>query len=215
MYSNVQYQDGMIFFGKRDCIFLHTLKTKQHINKTTPSLPKTISRWQVADVMKMNVDSAIFKEMLATLDSSEDHWDMEKPQEAFLAKKGEVKYWLHDNEAFTKLKEYEADSTNSGKSKQGVLKSKKSEQIQAIQSAFPLHDTLINVINDTNALIGIYTFAYVFFFLKSSVCSTKCGHFFPSVVLVVLVPFPKVLAPTRSTTWKSRLSLVRLLRQGE
>ena len=154
----------MIFFGKRDCIFLHTLKTKQHINKTTPSLPKTISRWQVADVMKMNVDSAIFKEMLATLDSSEDHWDMEKPQEAFLAKKGEVKYWLHDNEAFTKLKEYEADSTNSGKSKQGVLKSKKSEQIQAIQSAFPLHDTLINVINDTNALIGIYTFAYVFFF---------------------------------------------------
>ena len=87
---------------------------------------------------------------------------MEKPQEAFLAKKGEVKYWLHDNEAFTKLKEYEADSTNSGKSKQGVLKSKKSEQMQAIQSAFPLHDTLINVINDTNALIGIYTFAYFF-----------------------------------------------------
>ena len=137
--------------------------TKQHINKTTPSLPKTISRWQVADVMKMNVDSAIFKEMLATLDSSEDHWDMEKPQEAFLAKKGEVKYWLHDNDAFTKLKEYEADSTNSGKSKQGVLKNRKNEGMQAIQSAFPLHDTLINVINDTNALIGIYTFAYVFF----------------------------------------------------
>ena len=48
--------------------------------------------------MKMNVEATIFKEMLATLDSSEDHWDMEKPQEAFLAKRGEVKYWLNDKE---------------------------------------------------------------------------------------------------------------------
>ena len=30
---------------------------------------------------------------------------MKKTQEVFLAKKGEVKYWLHDSEAFTKLKE--------------------------------------------------------------------------------------------------------------
>ena len=78
--------------------------------------------------MKMNVKSTIFKEMLATLDTSEDHSNMEKAQEFFLAKKGEVKYWLHDNEALTKLKECEADSTNTGKSKQGVLKNKKSYQ---------------------------------------------------------------------------------------
>ena len=38
----------------------------------------------------MNVESTIFKEMLATLDASEDHWDMEKRQEAFLAKKSQV-----------------------------------------------------------------------------------------------------------------------------
>ena len=72
----------------------------------------------------MNVEAPIFKEMLATLDSSEDHWDMEKPQEAFLAKRGEVKYFLHDQECFSKLKEFECDTENTGKSKQGVLKGK-------------------------------------------------------------------------------------------
>ena len=129
--------------------------------------------------MKMNVDSTIFKEMLATLDASEDHWDMEKPQEAFLAKKGEVKHWLHDHEAFTKMKEYEGDSTNTGKSKSGVLKSKKNDQMQAIQSAFPLHDTLINVTQDASTLVGNYSFAYVFFLcLNLNICSSNCGHFF-------------------------------------
>ena len=102
--------------------------------------------------------------MLATLDTSEDHWDVEKTQEAFLAKKGEVKYWLHDNEAFTKLKKYDADSTNSGKSKNVVLKNKKTDQMQAIQSAFPLHDTLTHVTQDASTLLGNYSFAYVFFF---------------------------------------------------
>ena len=34
---------------------------------------------------------------------------------------------------------------NSGKSKQGVLKNNKSGTMQAIQSAFSLHDSLMNV----------------------------------------------------------------------
>ena len=186
-------------------MYKHTLRTKQHINKTTPSLPKTISRWQVADVMKINVDSTIFKEMLATLDTREDHCDMEKPQEAFLAKKGEVKYWLHDSEAFTKLKEYEGNSTNTGKSKSGVLKSKskKSDQMQAIQSAFPLHDTLINVTQDASTLVGNYSFAYEnFLCLNLNVCSSSCGHFFKDCKMV-LAPFPKVLALPSLEAWKS------------
>ena len=104
---------------------------------------------------------------------------MEKPQGAFLAKKGEVKYWLHDHEAFTKMKEYEGDSTNTGNSKSGVLKSKKNDQMQAIQSAFPLRDTLINVTQDASTLVGNYSFAYVFFLcLNLNVCSSNCGHFF-------------------------------------
>lgn len=48
-------------------------------------------------------------------------WDMEEPQEAFLANtKGEVKYWLHDNEALAKVKEYVADAVSTGKSKQRI-----------------------------------------------------------------------------------------------
>ena len=130
-------------------MFSHTLYTKQETNKTTyNSLPKTICRWQVADIMKMNVE--------ATLDSSEDHWDMEKPQEAFLAKRGEVKYWLNDKECFSKLKEFECDTENTGKSKQGVLKGKKSEGTKAIQSEYPLHDNLMNITQDAMAVVGNY-----------------------------------------------------------
>ena len=138
-------------------MFSHTLYTKQETNKTTyNSLPKTICRWQVADIMKMNVEATIFKEMLATLDSSEDHWGMEKPQEAFLAKRGEVKYWLNDKECFSKLKEFECDTENTGKSKQGVLKGKKSEGTKAIQSEYPLHDNLMNITQDAMAVVGNY-----------------------------------------------------------
>ena len=134
-------------------MFSHTLYTKQETNKTTyNSLPKTICRWQVADIMKMNVEATIFKEMLATLDSSEDHWDMEKPQ----AKRGEVKYWLNDKECFSKLKEFECDTENTGKSKQGVLKGKKSEGTKAIQSEYPLHDNLMNITQDAMAVVGNY-----------------------------------------------------------
>ena len=129
-------------------MFSHTLYTKQETNKTTyNSLPKTICRWQVADIMKMNVEATIFKEMLATLDSSEDHWDMEKPQ---------VKYWLNDKECFSKLKEFECDTENTGKSKQGVLKGKKSEGTKAIQSEYPLHDNLMNITQDAMAVVGNY-----------------------------------------------------------
>ena len=135
-------------------MFSPTLCTKQETNKTTyNTLPKTICRWQVADVMKVNVESPIFKEMLATLDSSEDHWDMEKPQEAFLAKRGEVKYFLHDSECFSKLKEFEADTENTGKSK---LRGKKSEGTKAIQSAYPLHDSLMNITQDAMTVVGNY-----------------------------------------------------------
>ena len=43
---------------------------------------------------------------------------------------------------------------NTGKSKQGVLKNKKSETIPAIQDAFPLHDSLMNVSQDASTVMG-------------------------------------------------------------
>ena len=85
--SRVEYMSTTIWvaFVPIDCLFSPYQQNNTHS-------AKKIYRWQVADVMKMNVESNIFKEMLATLDSSSDRWIWKKPQEVFLAKKGEVKY---------------------------------------------------------------------------------------------------------------------------
>ncbi|CAE7607779.1 unnamed protein product [Symbiodinium sp. CCMP2592] len=71
--------------------------TEQESKKTKCSRQSTVgwlTRWEVADSLKMDVDSELFKEMLAELESSEDQWDLKSPQEAFLSKKGEKKYWF-------------------------------------------------------------------------------------------------------------------------
>ena len=67
--SRVEYMSTTIWvaFVPIDCLFSPYQQNNTHS-------AKEIYRWQVADVMKMNVESNIFKEMLATLDSSSDHW---------------------------------------------------------------------------------------------------------------------------------------------
>ena len=108
----------------------------------------------MADIMKMDVNSELLKEMLTTLESSADHWDVDRPQEAFLAKKGELKYYLHDMEGFARVKEFEGDSENTGKTATGVLKTKNNPSVglPATQSMHPKHDSLMNTIQELQAL---------------------------------------------------------------
>jgi len=71
--------------------------TEQESKKTKCSRQSTVgwlTRWEVADSLKMDVESKLLEEMLAELESSEDQWDLKSPQEAFLSKKGEKKYWF-------------------------------------------------------------------------------------------------------------------------
>lgn len=111
-----------------------------------------VTKWQLSDQLKIPVTDPIFTELLESLESSSEQWDMSKPQEAFLAKKGEVKYWLHNLEQFCSLKDWQQDSEAVSKSRGATLKVKPSASQPALMSPFPLSDQLSNTATELKSV---------------------------------------------------------------
>lgn len=111
-----------------------------------------VTKWQLADQLKMPVEDDLFTELLTELESSSEQWDLSKPQEAFLAKKGEVKYWLHSLDQFVSLKDWQQDSESVSKSRGATLKVKGNPSQPALMSQHPLHDQLQNIAAEISGL---------------------------------------------------------------
>lgn len=111
-----------------------------------------VTKWQLSDQLKIPVTDPMFTELLESLESSSEQWDMSKPQEAFLAKKGELKYWLHNLEQFCSLKDWQQDMEAVSKSRSATLKVKPSASQPALLSPYPLHDQLSNTATEIKAV---------------------------------------------------------------
>ena len=129
----------------------HVVQEDNHQTGRTQELSGSVgwvTKWQLSDLLKIPVQDPLFTEMLQSLECSSEQWDLSKPQEAFLAKKGELKYWLHSMDQFCNLKDWQQDSESVSKSRSGVLKVKPAAAQPALMSQYPLSDQVNNTVTE-------------------------------------------------------------------
>ena len=72
----------------------------------------------------MAVDSPVFVEMLGEFETSSEQWDMSSAADAFLSKKGEVKYWFNSKLGGTQICNKESKKASVSKTTQKTMKDK-------------------------------------------------------------------------------------------
>ena len=133
----------------------HVVQEDSHQTGKTQELAGAIgwvTKWQLSDLLKIPVLDPLFTEMLESLESSSEQWDLSKPQEAFFAKKEELKYWLHSMDQFCSLKDWQQDSESVAKSRSAVLKVKAAAAQPALMSQYPLSDQVNNTVTEIQAV---------------------------------------------------------------
>ena len=110
----------------RSCSWAHEIKEeeKKETLLANNSLVGWITKWELADALKMSVDSPVFQEMLGEFETSCEQWDMNSPAEAFLSKKGEVKYWFSGKLGGTHICNQESKAASMSKTAQKTMKDK-------------------------------------------------------------------------------------------
>lgn len=69
-----------------------------------------LHRWEIANEMHRNPGSPSFLELLDTLDSSAEKWDVSLPQEKFLKHTGEKKYFWTSTSGLSKFEQADKHS---------------------------------------------------------------------------------------------------------
>ena len=110
----------------RSCSWAHEVKEeeKKETLLANKSLVGWLTKWELADAMKMTVDSPVFQEMLGEFETSSEQWDMSSPAEAFMSKKGEVKYWFSGKLGGTQILNQESKAASVSKTAQKTMKDK-------------------------------------------------------------------------------------------